>query len=104
MRIVGDIVPTWRAQLDERFGGEVQPTIAFGATVDDAEAIQREFRNAGYPARLVSSREEEDDNKRTINAFRDGEFDVLVNCAMLSAAWTSRGRQSCSTPTRCARS
>ena len=28
MRIVGDIVPTWRAQLDERFGGEVQPTIA----------------------------------------------------------------------------
>ena len=84
MRIVGEIVPTWRAQLDERFGGKVQPTIVFGATVDDAEAIQREFRDAGYPARLVSSREDDDENKRTINAFRDGEFDVLVNCAMLS--------------------
>ena len=66
MRIVGDIVPTWRAQLDERYGGEVQPTIVFGATVDDAEAIQREFRQAGYPARLVSSRENDDDNKRII--------------------------------------
>ena len=84
MRIVGEIVPTWREQLDERFGGEVQPTIVFGATVDDAEAIQSEFRDAGYAARLVSSREDEDDNKATIEAFREGEFDVLVNCAMLS--------------------
>ena len=84
MRIVGEIVPTWRAQLDERFGGEVQPTIVFGATVDDAEAIQREFRDAGIPARLVSSREDEEENKRTIQAFRDGEFDVLCNCQILS--------------------
>ena len=84
MRIVGEIVPTWRAQLDERFGGAVQPTIAFGATVDDAEAIQREFRDAGYNARLVSSREDDEENKLTIDAFRDGEFDVLVNCAMVS--------------------
>ena len=84
MRIVGEIVPTWRAQLDERYGGDVQPTIVFGATVDDAEAIQREFRAAGYPARLVSSREDDEENKRTINAFRDGEFEVLVNCQILS--------------------
>ena len=83
MRIVGDIVPTWKAQLNDRYAGEVQPTIVFGATVDDAEAIQREFRSAGYPARLVSSRENDDDNKRTIDAFRDGEYDVIVNCAML---------------------
>ena len=84
MRIVGDIVPTWKAQLADRYGGEVQPTIVFGSTVDDAEAIQREFRDAGYSVRLVSSRENDDDNKRTIDAFRDGEFDVLVNCAMLA--------------------
>ena len=84
MRIVGEIVPTWRAQLDERYGGVVQPTIVFGATVDDAEALQREFRDAGYDARLVSYREDDDENVRTIKAFRKGEFPVLVNSQMLS--------------------
>lgn len=84
MRIVGDIVPTWEAQLAERYDGRVQPTIVFGATVDDAEAIYRAFRAAGYSTGMVSSREDEDDNKRVIAAYSGGEFDVLVNCAMLS--------------------
>ena len=84
MRIVGDVVPTWTRQLEERYAYQTMPTIVFGATVDDAEAIQHEFREAGYPARLVSSREDDDQNRRTIEEFREGEFDVLVNCAMLS--------------------
>ena len=52
--------------------------------MDDAEAIQREFRDAGYAARLVSYREDEDHNKATIDQFREGAFDVLVNCSQLS--------------------
>ena len=84
LRIVGDIVPTWQEQVDKRYGGEVQPTIAFGASIDDAEAIAAEFRKAGHPARIVSSREDDDHNLKTIKAFRNGEFDVIVNCAVLS--------------------
>ena len=84
LRIVGEIVPTWQAQIDERFGGRTQPTIAFGASVDDASAIAQSFRDAGHDARMVSSRESDEDNQKVIAAFRDGAFDVLVNCAILS--------------------
>ena len=84
MRIVGDIVPTWRNVVDERYDGKVQPTIVFGVSVDESEAIQKEFRDAGYNVRLVSYREDDEHNQKTINAFRDGEFDVIVNCASLS--------------------
>ena len=84
MRIVGDIVSTWEQQLEDRYGGEIQPTVVFGASIDDAEQLQKEFRKRGYPARIVSSREDDDHNQTTINAFRDGEFDILVNCSILS--------------------
>ena len=84
MRIVGDIVPTWRGVLDDRYGGEIQPTIAFCVSVDEAEILQNEFRKGGLSARIVSSRETDEHNQKTIEAFRTGEFDVLVNCAMLS--------------------
>ena len=84
LRIVGDIVPTWESQITERYGGTIQPTIAFGASVDDSEEILTAFLDGGYSARLVSSREKDDDNRSVIAAFVAGEFDVLVNCAMLS--------------------
>ena len=84
MRIVGSIVPTWREVLEERYGGQVRPTIAFGASVHDAEAMRDEFGANGVDARIVSSKQPDDINHAIINDFRDGRFDVLVNCAMLS--------------------
>ena len=87
LRIVGEVVPEWERRIAERYEGIPQPTVVFAASIDDAEALAREFRSAGYDFRVVSSRESDDDNKDTLERFNKGEFIGIVNCAILSRGW-----------------
>ena len=83
LRIVGDIVPEWERQLERHFDGEPQPTIAFAASIDDAEMLTERFRQAGYDFQVVSSRTP-DDNVRILEDFRRHKFMGVVNCAVLT--------------------
>ena len=87
LAIVGDVVPEWERRIQERFNGVMQPTVVFAASIDDAEALAAEFRAAGHDFRVVSSRESDDDNRETLERYNAGEFDGIVNCAILSRGW-----------------
>ena len=86
LRIVGDVVPDWERHCRERFGGP-QPTVVFAASIDDSEALAKEFRAAGHDFRVVSSREPDEKNLETLRRYDAGEFLGLVNCAVLSRGW-----------------
>ena len=87
LKLVGDAVIEWERQIRERYDGVPQPTVAFAASIDDAEALAIRFLKAGHDFRVVSSRESSDTNAETLAAYARGEFTGVVNCAILSRGW-----------------
>lgn len=83
MRIVGDVVAEWERTRQEHFGGKVVPTIAFCASVADAESLAEEMNGAGYRWTAVSYRQSAEEKDKVIAAYRAGEYDGIANCAVL---------------------
>ena len=84
LRIVGDVVAEWERVCREMFGGHEQPTIAFGASVADCEAMAERFRAAGHPFEAVTYKRGADENQDAIRRYRLGELRGLVSCMSLS--------------------
>ena len=83
LKVVGEVVPQWKRKCHEYFGGLAE-TIAFAKSIKDAEGLCQEFKDQGVDARVVSSKQNAEQNAQIIEGFREGEFPVIVNCAILS--------------------
>lgn len=83
LQIVGDVVPEWEKQVDERYGGEPQQTIGFFASIDETEAFLEKFREAGHDFRMIHSKIDPDKARDLIEQFKQGKFMGILNCAML---------------------
>ena len=83
LQIVGDIVPEWERQVEERFAGVPQPTIVFAASVDDTMKLCEKFVSAGHAFGAVTSEMSDEENDAVIDRYRSGDLIGIVNCAML---------------------
>ena len=83
LQIVGDIVPEWEKQCDERYG-ELVPTICFCVSVADAEETAEQFQRAGYDFRVVHYAQSSEQKQEIINRFRDGVHIGLINVRVLT--------------------
>lgn len=61
-------------------------TLVFAVDLDHIANLVTAFRQAGVDARSVSSKSHSRDRRETLQAFKDGEFPVLVNCQVLTEA------------------
>jgi superfamily II DNA or RNA helicase len=59
----------------------------FGPSVVDAECMAFLLREAGIPAAAVSARTRDVTRRRLVTDFRDGEFNVLCNCEVLTTGF-----------------
>ena len=76
--IVGDIVAEWQDKTAKHFGGPVK-TLLFGPTVAYCEEICGAFQAAGFDFRASSYRDDADESRAMIEAFRAGEFVGLAS-------------------------
>jgi len=71
--ILGDVVQHYISIAMGKKG------ITFASDIEDAEEIAAKFRDAGVPARAVSSKTPADDRIKFLNQFESGELLQLVN-------------------------
>ena len=72
------IVEKW---LEE---GENRPTLAFTATVKQAELLAQKFQNKGINAGFVSGETEKEERRETIAAYKRGEITVMCSMGVLT--------------------
>ena len=77
-KIIGDIVAEWVKHTQDHFGGPVK-TLAFSADVAHGEDICKAFQSAGHDFRQSSYRDDQDETRAMVEAFRRGEFTGLVS-------------------------
>lgn len=68
----------WREQAEGR------PTIVFGVDVAHAHALAGVWTDAGFSAAVLSGKTPKEERRRTLERFRDGRLDVLMNCMVLT--------------------
>lgn len=83
-RIVGNVLKEWEGACKTHYNGEFVKTIAFCASIGDAEALTRRMAEAGHDFRVVHSKRNEEENAADIRAYRDGKCTGLVNVNMLT--------------------
>lgn len=71
------VVEQWLARAKGR------PTVAFCSTVEHAKHVAEAFCAAGVRAAAVDYRDQEE-RRRVIAAYKDGELDVITNCLLLT--------------------
>lgn len=71
--IVGDTVSTWKTYADGLL------TVVFTCDVDSAEALAKEFRDAGIPAEAISSRNSNQERADILERFERRKTLVLCN-------------------------
>lgn len=77
-KLIGDIVEHW-SKL-----GQNQQTICFATDIAHSKKIVDEFNASGIPANHIDAYTKEADRDRIIGDFRDGQFTVLSNVAVLA--------------------
>jgi DNA repair protein RadD len=75
------IVEEWKKLASNRL------TVAFAATIPHAQHVADAFRAGGVKADVVHGDMNDGDRKRVLAAFDRGEFQVLVNVAVLTEGW-----------------
>jgi superfamily II DNA or RNA helicase len=75
------IVEEWRKMAGDRL------TVAFASTVDHARHVMETFRTTGVAATMVTGEMPDGERKATLQAFDRGEYQVLVNVAVLTEGW-----------------
>ncbi|KAH9486984.1 Putative mitochondrial ATP-dependent helicase irc3 [Psilocybe cubensis] len=73
------IVKSWIFHASQK-----KSTLIFCVNIAHVEALTNTFCEAGIDARSISGRTPADIRKSTIQAFKEGEFPVLLNCAILT--------------------
>jgi hypothetical protein len=68
----------WKEQAEGR------PTIVFGVDVAHAHALAGVWMDAGHSAAVISGKTPKEERRRTLERFRDGRLEVLVNCMVLT--------------------
>lgn len=76
--LVGDPVEHYRQHLDGR------PAIAFCVTVEHAETVAAQFRDAGLSSVSVDGKLDKTERKRRINGLADGSLKALTSCELIS--------------------
>ncbi|THV07737.1 P-loop containing nucleoside triphosphate hydrolase protein [Dendrothele bispora CBS 962.96] len=74
------VVQTW---LD-RAASERKSTLVFCVNVAHVEALTQVFRGFGIDARYIYSKTPAAERKALVSAFKNGQFPVLLNCAILT--------------------
>ncbi len=72
-------VQAWLSKASTR-----RSTLVFAVNIKHIISITNQFREAGIDARFVHAQLESRQREATLQAFRDGEFPVLVNCGILT--------------------
>lgn len=73
------IVRTWLDRASSR-----RSTLIFCIDVEHTKALTAEFRQAGIDARYLHGGTAMKERKQLLQDFKDGEFKVLINCAILT--------------------
>lgn len=77
---VNDItIRSWMAKAPDR-----KSTLVFCVDVAHVEALTKRFREYGFDARFVTGDTPRVERGDTLDAFRNGEFPVLVNCGVFT--------------------
>lgn len=75
------IVQKW---IEEAYG---RPTVAFTATVGQAQRLAEKFREAGIPADCVSGETEKEERRRILSDYDAGRLRVVTTCNVLTEGW-----------------
>lgn len=81
-RIYGDVIKAYR-----KLGGGKQ-AIAYCVSVKHSLKVCEEFSHAGIRARHIDGSMRKNERKRIMDDFRNGDFDVLCNCNIISEGIT----------------
>lgn len=76
--ITGDAVNHYRTYLNGK------PAIVFCVTVEHAEHVAAQFRDAGYRAASVDGKMDRAQRRSLINGIGNGELNVLTSCELIS--------------------
>lgn len=79
--LVGDVVTHWHQYAADR------PTVVFATGVDHAVHLAREFQASGVRAAVVHGKTEREDRDAILSGLAAGEYDVVVNCQVLTEGW-----------------
>lgn len=78
--------PETIAKAIKRYAKE-RKTLVFTPTVEMADHVAAECVALGITAGMVSGNTDQDDRRRILREFRDGELQVLANCAVLTEGY-----------------
>ncbi len=82
-RIASDVVRTRRiVEAYKEFASEEWPTLIFATSVEHAKTVAALLNSEGFRARAVSGATDKSVRQDTVECFRAGELDVLVNYAV----------------------
>ena len=76
--ITGNAIEHYRRYADR------QPAIAFCVSVEHAEHVALQFREAGYAAASIDGKKTDFERARLIGALGTGELNVLASCDLIS--------------------
>lgn len=79
--ITDAVIEHWRAKAGDR------QTVVFCSTVNHAEEVCRAFNEAGIAAVLVHGELDDQERRRRLKAYADGDAQVVVNVFVLTEGW-----------------
>jgi superfamily II DNA or RNA helicase len=75
-KIIGDAVSHWKKIAAGR------PTIAFCCSIEHANHVAEQYRQAGIRSVAVSGDSDKADRRKALDDLRNGRVDVVTNCAL----------------------
>lgn len=73
------IVRSWLSRAAKR-----RSTLVFGVDIEHVQSLTEAFRSYGIDARYITSRSTKEQRTKELDAFRNCEFPVLVNCGLFT--------------------
>ncbi|KAI5479248.1 hypothetical protein MNV49_003942 [Pseudohyphozyma bogoriensis] len=73
------VVESWFSKAQDR-----RSTLVFAVNIAHVISLTNAFREAGIDARLMHNETPKDERRELLRAFRNFEFPVLINCAILT--------------------
>jgi len=83
--VVGDAVQHYRRLCDGA------PAVAFCVSVEHAEHVAEQFREAGYAAASIDGKMDRADRRRVVSDFSSGVLNVMTSCDLISEGFDVPG-------------